>query len=147
MFFAAVHLASCCSHWYSGPRASKTCDHSLNIEKTGYHVPYNSLFFGRAAWMPDAIWPVSGFPQDSSRDLSDTPVSTSSNHFQHLRRFTYVRLQKNSPDQITSGRFPSRFRPPLLTADVGGGLPPASRSRRRGAFPHLLYSIASYIHA
>ena len=47
------------------------------------------------------------------------------------------------PDRVSPDRFPARAPPRLLNAAAVGGLVPAPVRRHRGAFPHLLCSLAA----
>src|ERR1700712_1694538 len=77
-------LRPCAPHWYSGPRGFSHSDVSLRIGATGSHVPYKSLIWLRAAYMPDAARADSRITRELIPRTGRTPVSTSSLVFRHV---------------------------------------------------------------
>ena len=116
---------------------------SLNIGVTGSHVPHKSPVRTLATSMPDADRAVDRHLPDLSCSNGIPAVLTSSTRFDtssvvHLRS-----TLRFIPDQIEFGLFLSRSPPRLLNAAAVGGLKPPPVRRLRGAFPHLLCSIAA----
>ena len=111
--------------------------------RPGSHVPYESLVELRAAYTPDAVQSVSEHPPNSSQELGQPPVLTSSNPLSTLlQRFACARLSRAVPAGIIAPTFPQRSPPSLLTTAACGGLGSTSDCRTRRALLHLSYSCA-----
>jgi hypothetical protein len=116
---------------------------SLPSVMTGSHVPWTSLGQGHAAYIPVAAYAVLRLPVDSSQRLDPPLVLTTSWRFSiRLQRFAYAHLLAPYLTQSLLRLFPPRSPPRLLTVAAGGGLKPPPERRLRGAYPHLLHSIA-----
>jgi hypothetical protein len=88
----------------------------------------------RATSMPDTTWPISGHPPGSSRDLSDTPVSMSSEVVSTRQQwFTRVRLPSPRLTSSTRRLFLDRSPRRSSTNAARGGLKPPSAGRLRRA--------------
>ena len=88
-------LRPCAPHRYSGPCGFRRLDVSLCIGTTGSHVPYKSLVWLRAAYMPDAA--RAGFratpeliPGEDRTPGFDIAYGISTRH----RRFALARLSR-----------------------------------------------------
>ena len=137
-------LRPCAPHRYSGPRGFRRLDVSLCIGTTGSHVPYESLIWLRAAYMPDAA--RAGFR--ATPELIPEESRTPGFDIVYVRFDTSSAVRFRSPlrtipDEILSRLLLQRSPRSLLTAAACSGLRPAPDCRPRGAYPHLSYSSTS----
>jgi hypothetical protein len=133
--------STCAVHRYFHAHGASTSHFSINIARTGSHVPWYRLFSGSCClYAGDRILGNQGFCMLNMVFQPSTTFDLTVQCFDTPSTVHFRSSPKDLPGRMIFCLFPQRSPPRLLISAAWGGLRSAPESRPRGAFPHRYHS-------